>query len=158
MVSCLFIAALWSPAGKGIAFWLSCVLCFIVFIVTFPCGVLGQVWYLIALIPDLCLLTNFNFYIYTLYFTQADLFIGKPTIFAGVPKARFWDHIFSNLYKRYIYRERILGECRLILSLPGKALRALVESRGLPSDSTCVSKDASLVFCLSVYPFVRSTN
>ena len=27
--------------------------------VTFPCGVQGQKWYLIALIPDLCLLTNF---------------------------------------------------------------------------------------------------
>ena len=31
-------------------------LCFIVFL---PCGVLGQVWYLIVLIPDLCLLTYF---------------------------------------------------------------------------------------------------
>ena len=26
-----FIAALWSPAGKGLASWLSCMLCFIVF-------------------------------------------------------------------------------------------------------------------------------
>ena len=25
--------------------------------VTFPCGTLGQVWYLIVSIPDLCLLT-----------------------------------------------------------------------------------------------------
>ena len=29
--------------------------------VTFPCGVLGQVWYLIVLISDLCLLTYFVF-------------------------------------------------------------------------------------------------
>ena len=28
--------------------------------VTFPCGVLGQVWYLIVSIPDLCLLTYFD--------------------------------------------------------------------------------------------------
>ena len=28
--------------------------------VTFPCGVLGQVWYLIVSIPDLCLLTYFE--------------------------------------------------------------------------------------------------
>ena len=28
----------------------------------------------------------------------------------------------------------------LILSLPGKALRKLVEPRGLPSDSTCILK------------------
>ena len=54
MLSCLLIAALWSPAGKGVAFGsLVCddSLCF----VTFPCGVLGQVWYLIVSIPDLCL-------------------------------------------------------------------------------------------------------
>ena len=29
------------------------------FIVTFPCGVLGLVWFLIVSIPDLCLLTDF---------------------------------------------------------------------------------------------------
>ena len=28
--------------------------------VTFPCGILGQVWYLIVSIPDLCLLTYFD--------------------------------------------------------------------------------------------------
>ena len=36
--SCLFIAALWSPAGKGLTSWLPCVWCFIVLFVTFPCG------------------------------------------------------------------------------------------------------------------------
>ena len=35
---------------------LFCVMFYCVF-VTFPCGVLGQVWYLIVLIPDLCHLT-----------------------------------------------------------------------------------------------------
>ena len=59
MLSCPFIADLWSPVGKGRNSWLSvcevsCVLA------TFPCGVLGQLWYLIASIPDLCLLSNFN--------------------------------------------------------------------------------------------------
>ena len=34
---------------------LLCVMFYCVF-VTFPCGVLGQVWYLIVSIPDLCLL------------------------------------------------------------------------------------------------------
>ena len=38
------------------------------------------------------------------------------------------------------YIERILGECLLISSLPGKALRTLLTSRGLPSDLTCVLK------------------
>ena len=32
MLSCLFIAVLWSPGGKGLASWLSCMLCFIVFL------------------------------------------------------------------------------------------------------------------------------
>ena len=35
-------------------------------------------------------------------------------------------------------KKRILVECLLISSLPGKASRILVESQGLPSDSTCV--------------------
>ena len=28
--------------------------------VTFPCGILGQVWYLIVSFPDLCLLSYFE--------------------------------------------------------------------------------------------------
>ena len=58
MLSCLFIAALWSPAGKGLTSWLSFVMFNCVF-VTFPCGIHGQVWYLIVLIPDLCHLSYF---------------------------------------------------------------------------------------------------
>ena len=49
----LFIAALWSPAGKGLTTWLSFVMLNSVF-VTFLCAILGQVWYLIVSIPDLC--------------------------------------------------------------------------------------------------------
>ena len=30
-LSCLFNAALWSPAGKGLTPWLSCAWCFVVF-------------------------------------------------------------------------------------------------------------------------------
>ena len=45
-------AALWSPAGKGLTSWLLFVMFNCVF-VTFPSGILGQVWYLIVLIPDL---------------------------------------------------------------------------------------------------------
>ena len=54
--SCLFIAALWSPAGKGLTSLLSFVVFYFDF-VTFPCGILGQVWYLIVSIPDLCCLS-----------------------------------------------------------------------------------------------------
>ena len=34
----------------------------------------------------------------------------------------------------------MLGDCLLLSSLPGKAWRTLVDSRGLSSDSTCVLK------------------
>ena len=53
LLSCLFLVPLWSPAGKGLAFL--CVMFSCVF-VTFPYGVLGQVWYLIVSIPELFLL------------------------------------------------------------------------------------------------------
>ena len=49
----LFTAALWSHAGKGLTYWLSFVMLNYVF-VTFLCGFLGQVLYLIVSIPDLC--------------------------------------------------------------------------------------------------------
>ena len=52
----LFIAALWAPAVKRLASWLSFVMFNCVF-VTFPCGILGQVWCLIVSIPDLCCLS-----------------------------------------------------------------------------------------------------
>ena len=50
LLSCLFIAA-WERVNLMAVLYVMFSLCF----VTFPCGVLGQVWYLIVLIPDLCL-------------------------------------------------------------------------------------------------------
>ena len=58
MLSRLFIAAFWSPAGKELTSWLLFVMFNCVF-VTFPSGILGQVWYLIVSIPDLCCLSYF---------------------------------------------------------------------------------------------------
>ena len=53
MLSRLSIAALWSPSGKGLTSSLSLAMLNSV-LVTFPCGILSQAWYLIVLIPDLC--------------------------------------------------------------------------------------------------------
>ena len=58
MLSCLFIAALWSPAGKGLTSWPLFVMFNCVF--TFPCGILGQVWYLTVSIPDHCRISYFK--------------------------------------------------------------------------------------------------
>ena len=57
MLSCLFMAAMWSPAWKSLTSWLSFVMFYCVF-VTFPCGILGQVWNLIVSNPELCHLSN----------------------------------------------------------------------------------------------------
>ena len=59
MFSRLLIAALWSPDGKGLTSWLSFVVLNCVS-VTFPFGILGQDWYLIVSIPDLCPLSYFH--------------------------------------------------------------------------------------------------
>ena len=62
MLSCLFIAALWSPAGKRLTSWFLFVMFNCVF-VTIPSGILGQVWYLIVSFPDLCHLSYFLTYV-----------------------------------------------------------------------------------------------
>ena len=52
-VHCILVITCWERANllDFLYVMFSCVF------VTFPCGVLGQVWYLIVSIPDLCLLT-----------------------------------------------------------------------------------------------------
>ena len=58
ILSCLLLADLRSPAGKGLTSWFyvcDVSLC----CVTFPYGVSGKVWYLMVSIPDLCLLPYF---------------------------------------------------------------------------------------------------
>ena len=54
-VHCSLLVTCWERANLLALLYVmfSCVF------VTFPCGVLGQVWYLIVLIPDLCLLPYF---------------------------------------------------------------------------------------------------
>ena len=52
-LSRLLTAALWSPAWNGLTSWVLFVMFNSVF-VTFPYAILGQVWYLIVSIPDLC--------------------------------------------------------------------------------------------------------
>ena len=60
MLSHLFIAALWSCAREGLTSWLLFVMSNCDF-VTFPCGILGQLWYLIVLIPDLYHFSYFHY-------------------------------------------------------------------------------------------------
>ena len=56
----LFVCALWSPAGGGGGGWrLGSRLWYLLGVCHFPIGILGQVWYLIVSIHDLCTLTYF---------------------------------------------------------------------------------------------------
>ena len=58
MLSRLFIAALWSTEVKGLTSWLLALVCGVYCdCVTFTFGILGQVWYMIVSIPDLCRLS-----------------------------------------------------------------------------------------------------
>ena len=57
----LFIATLWSTAGKGLASWRLFVMFYFVF-ATFPCGIRGQVWYLVVSIPDVATFLILKFY------------------------------------------------------------------------------------------------
>ena len=54
MRSRLFIAALWSPEEKGLTSWLLFVMFIVILLLS---HILGQVWYLIASIPDPCCLS-----------------------------------------------------------------------------------------------------
>ena len=56
----LSIAALLSPARKGLTSWLLNIVDVNCIFVTFPCGILGQVWYLIVSFPALCCLSYFH--------------------------------------------------------------------------------------------------
>ena len=63
-VSCLscFLVFSLQPCGHllGRGLPLGSLVCYVLLcFVTFPCCVMGQVWYLPVLIPDLCLLTHF---------------------------------------------------------------------------------------------------
>ena len=79
MLSRLLIAALWSPVWKGLTSWLSCVLFGCVF-VTFPGGILGQVWYLIVSIPDLC---HVSYFVANMKGAKSRMIYSSFTIFAS---------------------------------------------------------------------------
>ena len=57
-LSCFRLCSL-LPCGKGLTYWLLFVMFNCVF-VTFPCGILGLVWYLIVSIPDIRHLSYFK--------------------------------------------------------------------------------------------------
>ena len=58
MRSCLYIAALWSPAGKRASLLALLYVMFSCAFVTFPCGVLGQMRYLCRFLIFAFFLTN----------------------------------------------------------------------------------------------------
>ena len=118
MLSFHFIAALWSPAGKGLTSWLT----FVIFncgFVTFPCGILGQVWYLIVLIPHLCPL----FYFYCDWERNAAMALlrlhgyrdsSEPLLFSGATSTK----ISCNGSSMQVFDENLFFFCVLVLYIP----------------------------------------
>ena len=106
----LFIAALWSPTGKGLTSWLLFVMFNCVF-VTFPCGILGQVWYLIVSIPDLCHLSYFER-------TQNSLAVRLKINYTKNYKAGFVKcNVLQLRHKSQINRRLNLGHTCAVVSL-----------------------------------------
>ena len=102
MLSRLFIAALCSPAGKGLTSWLSFVM-FNCVLVTFPCGILGQVWYFMVSIPDLFRLSYFNSNCFHLF---VFLCLNKQHV-----KKRCW--IFFCIQRIYMRIYMYISKCKL---------------------------------------------
>ena len=96
MLSRLFIAALWPPAGKGLTSWLMLVTFNCVF-VAFPCGILGQVWYLVVSIHDLCRLS---------YFDVSKIVVSTPRYLDCVSASSVW--FFRLQSKRTGDRARVM--------------------------------------------------
>ena len=62
-MSCVFHAFTSVHCCLAVTCWERADLLYVMFnyvFVTFPCGILGQVWYLVVSIPDLCHLSYFN--------------------------------------------------------------------------------------------------
>ena len=60
MLSRLFIAALWSSAGKGLTSWLLLVMFIVFLLLSLVISCMGEVWYLIVSFHDLCRLSYFD--------------------------------------------------------------------------------------------------
>ena len=83
MLSCLFMAALWwSHDGKGLTSWLSFIMSNCEF-VAFQCCILGQAWYLVVMITDLCCLSYFR--AYTLLY-NSEAYCYKQGIYSKLKK------------------------------------------------------------------------
>ena len=68
-VHCCLVVTCWERADLLFVMF-NCVF------VNFPCGILGQVWYLIILIPDLC---HFSFFV---FIPPANCVCGGYTVFS----------------------------------------------------------------------------
>ena len=66
-IHCSLVSTCWERAGLLARLYVKFSCAF----VTFPCGVLSQVWYLIVSLPDLCCLTYFVHYNFLKLINQA---------------------------------------------------------------------------------------
>ena len=99
--ACLFICALWSPAGKGLP--LGSRLWCLLWVCHFPIGILSQMWYLIVTIPDLCTLLTLSSFVnsdwYCLFNMLALSATGYCEVFHDLLKEPLQHSFFRGLMK-----------------------------------------------------------
>ena len=93
--SCGLVVTCWERAGllAHLCVMFPCV------IVTFPYGVLGQVWYLIVSIPDICLLSYFNS-----NFLSSEIETRKTVIVTTLFPCRSYEHWCSIIVDQTMFQ------------------------------------------------------
>ena len=136
MLTCLFLAALWSSAVRTDLLALLCVVFSCVFVI-FPYCVLGEVCYLIVSIPDRCLLP---------YFKNAST-IRKYQITHCRPTQSTIRKSHRTLTLKYIRKTIIVKQPAL--SSPQRCLQNKKETRNCVYETLCLQPLACFV-CLFV--------
>ena len=105
-VHCCLVVTCWERAD------LLALFCDVCVFITFPCGILGQVWYLIVhvSIPDLCRLSYFEEYLWSviLLILKGDFNEYICSVIALIQKGAFGEYLWSIIHEALIlpYTER----------------------------------------------------
>ena len=91
--ACLFVDALWSPAGKGLTFF-ALVCDVVLWRFYFPIGILGQMRWLIVSVSDLCPLSNFTSKMIKMFATMLPCYCMRQSLWCATwpnfEKSEYW--------------------------------------------------------------------
>ena len=111
----------------------------------FPIGILGQVWYLIVSIPDLCTFTYF-------YGENSDFLISESLLKMSFPLVCFWHFIISYLSLRSMICTLVCGfmviRDKSVSPIRVRVLSTTNITPGSANFGILIKKKIVLVFCL----------